>query len=71
MSTRMPKVRSRNASSWRPVPPESGSSRGVPIGEVGVDIVIAVENLLDVSYETIELFPEPGRSLLLRVEIRR
>ncbi len=47
------------------------ASRGFPIGAVAMDVVVAVENLLDVRYETIELFPEPGRSLLVRLEIRR
>ncbi len=47
------------------------ASRGFPVGAVVLDLRVALENLLDVRYETIELFPEPGRSLLVRLEIRR
>lgn len=47
------------------------ASRSVPVGTLDLDLRVAVENLFDVTYETIELFPEPGRSLLVRLELRR
>jgi outer membrane receptor protein involved in Fe transport len=47
------------------------ASRGFRIGALALEAALAVDNLLDVRYELIELYPEPGRSLLFRLELRR
>ncbi len=47
------------------------ASRGFRIGSLALEAALAVDNLLDVRYELIELYPEPGRSLLFRLELRR
>lgn len=47
------------------------ASRGFRIGGLALEAGLAVDNLLDARYEVIELYPQPGRSLLLRLEIRR
>lgn len=47
------------------------ASRGFRIGPLALEAALAVDNLLDTRYELIELYPEPGRSLLFRLELRR
>ena len=47
------------------------ASRGFRIGALTLEAALAVDNLLDVRYELVELYPEPGRSLLFRLELRR
>lgn len=37
------------------------------MGELPVELELTVRNLLDVRYELVELFPEPGRELEIRV----
>ena len=45
-------------------------SRAVRIGSLSLEVAVAVENLLDSRFELTELFPEPGRSLVVRLEVR-
>lgn len=40
------------------------------IGDVEVELDVAVLNLFDARYERVELFPEPGRQLELRLGVR-
>jgi vitamin B12 transporter len=47
------------------------ASRGFRIGVLALEAALAVDNLFDVRHEQIELYPEPGRSLLFRLELRR
>jgi outer membrane receptor protein involved in Fe transport len=47
------------------------ASRGFRIGSLALEAALAVDNLFDVRYELIELYPQPGRSLLFRLELRR
>lgn len=47
------------------------ASRGFRIGSMALEAALAVDNLFDVRYELIELYPQPGRSLLFRLELRR
>jgi outer membrane receptor protein involved in Fe transport len=47
------------------------ASRSFTIGGVALEAAVAIDNLLDVRYEETELFPEPGRRVLFRVEARR
>ena len=47
------------------------ASRGFRIGVLALEAALAVDNLFDVRYEQIELYPEPGRSILFRLEFRR
>ncbi|MEE9577478.1 MAG: TonB-dependent receptor [Gemmatimonadota bacterium] len=45
-------------------------SRAVRIGSLSLEVAVTVENLLDSRFELTELFPEPGRSLVVRLEVR-
>lgn len=45
-------------------------SRPVRIGSLSLEVAVAVENLLDSRFELTELFPEPGRSVVVRLEVR-
>jgi outer membrane receptor protein involved in Fe transport len=47
------------------------ASRGFRIGALALEAALAIDNLFAVRYELIELYPEPGRSLLFRLELRR
>ena len=47
------------------------ASRSFTIGGVALEAAVAIDNVLDVRYEETELFPEPGRRVLFRVEARR
>lgn len=47
------------------------ASRGFRIGAFALEAALAVDNLFNERYELIELYPQPGRSLLFRLELRR
>jgi hypothetical protein len=40
-------------------------------GSLGLSFFLKVENLMDSDYQFVELFPEPGRRLSVRIEARR
>lgn len=67
--------RTTSLSAVRRLPPHAlarlDASRGFRLGAVEVEAALAIDNLFDARYEQIELFPEPGRSLLFRLEVRR
>ena len=45
---------------------------GNDFGSTGIIAVLGrIENVFDQRYEMIELFPEPGRRLIVRLEVRR
>ncbi|MFW6039865.1 MAG: TonB-dependent receptor [Gemmatimonadota bacterium] len=47
-----------------------GLRRRFTPGPLTVDAAVGIDNLLDRQYELVELFPEPGRSFRLTVDIR-
>lgn len=47
-----------------------GGRQIVRLGEADLEIELGIRNVLDEHYELVELFPEPGRELTVRVGIR-
>lgn len=43
--------------------------RRITIEPISIDVTLGVDNLLDRTYELVELFPEPGRSLRVALDI--
>ncbi len=49
---------------------DAGLRRRLTPGPLTIDVAVGVENLFDRQYELVELFPEPGRSFRLTIDIR-
>jgi outer membrane receptor protein involved in Fe transport len=49
---------------------DAGLRRRFTPGPLTVDAAIGIDNLFDERYELVELFPEPGRSFRLTIDVR-